>query len=347
MHEIKISQLGEGLTEIRVVALLQKEGTLVNKDQPLLEVETDKAMMVIETPHGGRLQKWLVEEGETVSVGSTVALIAGQTEDQIQISDPKPKTETPITPMRVERVAQTRNRDHSPRERAKLNFPPAPPSTEISARQERLGQLFVDSQHYIAEASITMRVPWDGLAAACHQLKGLEGLEYRPTPAELIGWSIIQALKEHPRFRTLNRGAQGYQSQEEICIGNAVGLPDDGLAIASVSHAASLDLGAFINSMRRSVAEIRAGRSTPGRCQLILSYMAQHNVWIATPRLLLPAVSTLFVGMPYEVPVKADDGSLEWQRLANFVLTFDHRIINGVGAAAFLNTVIGHLEKLP
>ena len=72
---------------------------------------------------------------------------------------------------------------------------------------------------------------------------------------------------------------------------------------------------------------------------MLISYMAGHNIWTATPRVLFPAVATLFIGAPSDVPVKTASGGMEWQQFANFVLTFDHRILNGVGAAAFMTSV--------
>ena len=340
MHPIVISQLGEGLTEVRVVALLKNQGDILAKDEPLLEVETDKAVMEIETPHAGRLHRWLVEAGETVAVGSTVALVgdgAVPGEDSVPIPvDSSAETPSP----------GVRNSALSPRERARLKRDGEASHPEISARQTRLGQLFLDSQLYVAEASISLRVPWDDLGPTCRRLKTLPGLDYRPTPQELIAWSVAQTMKRHPRFRMLNRGEQGYQQQDEVCVGNAIGLPDDELGVASLADASRLGLRDFIAQMRRSITQVQAGHLTPGRCQLLLSYMAGHNVWTATPRVLFPAVATLFVGTPHEVPARAEGGSVMWRKVSTFALTFDHRIINGVGAAAFLNDVVSELNAI-
>ena len=62
--------------------------------------------------------------------------------------------------------------------------------------------------------------------------------------------------------------------------------------------------------------------------------------------LLFPAVATLFVGTPYEVSARATDGSVMWRKVSTFALTFDHRIINGVGAAAFLNDAVTELGRI-
>ena len=353
MHEIKISQLGEGLTEVRVVALLKNEGDLLQKDEVLLEVETDKAVMEIESPHGGCLRKWLVQPGETIPVGAVVARVEslagtnGHANGHANGANgtARPAEAATAAPSPVSKV---RNRAMSPREKAaqKNKAPDAPREAplDLSVRQVRLGQLFSDSQNYISEASITVRIPWDNLLPTCHALRASQNLDHRPSRPELIAWSVTRAMKDHPRFLTNNNGARGYETQGEVCLGNAVGLPHDELGVASLPGACTLELSDFLDAMRRSITDIQAGRATPGRPQMLISYMAGHNIWTATPRVLFPAVATLFVGAPSDIAVKTDDGGMEWQQVVNFVLTFDHRILNGVGAAAFMASVAGYLR---
>lgn len=347
MHEIKISQLGEGLTEVRVVALLKNEGDVLQKDELLLEVETDKAVMEIESPHGGCLRKWLVQPGEVVPVGTVVARVESlpnanvhtNGNGQLNGKAPEPEVATAAPP-----ASKVRNRALSPREKAAMKTKQADAPLDLSVRQARLGQLFSDSQNYISEASITVRIPWDNMLPTCHALKDSLGLDHRPSRPELVAWSVMRAMKDHPRLLTNNNGAQGYDTQSEVCLGNAVALPHDELGVASLPAASTLELGAFINAMRHSITDIQAGRSTPGRPQMLISYMAGHNIWTATPRVLFPAVATLFIGAPSDVPVKTEDDGLEWQQHVNFVLTFDHRILNGVGAAAFMTSVASYLR---
>ena len=346
MHEIKISQLGEGLTEVRVVALLKNEGDLLLKDELLLEVETDKAVMEIETPHGGCLRKWLVQPGETIPVGTTVARVESLSlSNGHALNGHAPNGHAAAADAATAPAPKTRNRAMSPREKAAQKNQTHEAPLDLSVRQARLGQLFSDSQNYISEASITVRIPWDNLLPTCHALQKSQDLDHRPSRPELIAWCVTRAMKDHPRFLTINNGARGYESQSEVCLGNAVGLPHDELGVASLPAASTLQMGAFIDAMRHSITDIQAGRSTPGRPQMLISYMAGHNIWTATPRVLFPAVATLFVGAPFDVPVKTEGGGLEWQQFVNFVLTFDHRILNGVGAATFMASVASYLRE--
>ncbi|MGH7777662.1 MAG: dihydrolipoamide acetyltransferase family protein [Candidatus Dormibacterales bacterium] len=72
---VKMPQLGESVTEGTVDRWLKKEGEFVKRDEPLVEVVTDKVNAEIPSPFEGTLLKISVPEGETVSVGVEIAQI--------------------------------------------------------------------------------------------------------------------------------------------------------------------------------------------------------------------------------------------------------------------------------
>src|SRR5438132_6836446 len=72
---IKMPQLGESVTEGTVDRWLKKEGDFVKRDEPLVEVVTDKVNAEIPSPFEGTLVKISVSEGSTVNVGVEIAQI--------------------------------------------------------------------------------------------------------------------------------------------------------------------------------------------------------------------------------------------------------------------------------
>ena len=73
--EVSIPPLGESVSEGTIARWLKRDGDTVKADEPLFELETDKATMEIPAPAAGRLE--IVErEGATVRVGTVVARIA-------------------------------------------------------------------------------------------------------------------------------------------------------------------------------------------------------------------------------------------------------------------------------
>ncbi|MEG9297578.1 dihydrolipoamide acetyltransferase family protein [Mangrovibacillus sp. Mu-81] len=73
--EVKLHDIGEGMTEANVNQFLVKAGDTVKADQPLVEVQTDKMTAEIPAPFSGRIKELKVGEGETIPVGTTVLLM--------------------------------------------------------------------------------------------------------------------------------------------------------------------------------------------------------------------------------------------------------------------------------
>ena len=67
--EFKLPDIGEGVTEGEVMKWLVKEGDVVEDDQPMVEVMTDKATVEITSPRAGTIEKILVPDGTKVPVG--------------------------------------------------------------------------------------------------------------------------------------------------------------------------------------------------------------------------------------------------------------------------------------
>jgi 2-oxoisovalerate dehydrogenase E2 component (dihydrolipoyl transacylase) len=80
VSQIKMPQLGESVTEGTVDKWLKQEGDFVKRDEPIVEVVTDKVNAEIPSPFEGKLVKIAVSEGETVRVGSVI--------DQIETGAP-------------------------------------------------------------------------------------------------------------------------------------------------------------------------------------------------------------------------------------------------------------------
>ena len=78
MHslEFKLPDLGEGLTEAEIVRWLVEVGDLVTIDQPVVEVETAKAMVEVPCPYGGVVTARFGEEGTELPVGAPLITVA-------------------------------------------------------------------------------------------------------------------------------------------------------------------------------------------------------------------------------------------------------------------------------
>ena len=90
LAQIKMPQLGESVTEGTVDHWLKSEGDFVKRDEPLVEVVTDKVNAEIPSPFEGKLVKISAAQGETVQVGAVLA--------QIEVADATSAGAQPIKP---------------------------------------------------------------------------------------------------------------------------------------------------------------------------------------------------------------------------------------------------------
>jgi 2-oxoglutarate dehydrogenase E2 component (dihydrolipoamide succinyltransferase) len=74
--EIKVPAMGESVTEATVARWFKKEGEAVKRDEPILELETDKVTVEVPAPADGAIESISVEAGATVQVGTVLGQIA-------------------------------------------------------------------------------------------------------------------------------------------------------------------------------------------------------------------------------------------------------------------------------
>lgn len=91
MLEVKLHDIGEGMTEGEVIHYLVKVGDLVMTDQPLVEVQTDKMVAELTSPCSGIVREIRIEVGETVQVGTSLLYIEI---DEAVRTEQKPYVET-------------------------------------------------------------------------------------------------------------------------------------------------------------------------------------------------------------------------------------------------------------
>ncbi|PSQ16163.1 branched-chain alpha-keto acid dehydrogenase subunit E2 [Halobacteriales archaeon QS_8_69_73] len=72
VREFELPDVGEGLTEAEIVSWLVEPGDAVSEDQPVAEVETDKAVVEVPAPVNGSVRELLADPGEMVPVGDVI-----------------------------------------------------------------------------------------------------------------------------------------------------------------------------------------------------------------------------------------------------------------------------------
>src|SRR5579871_3099228 len=93
--QIQVPAMGESVTEATVSKWFKKQGDTVRRDEPLLELETDKVTVEVPAPADGSIESISVQEGDTVQVGAILGAIAeGAKGSDSAKSAPAPKAAT-------------------------------------------------------------------------------------------------------------------------------------------------------------------------------------------------------------------------------------------------------------
>jgi 2-oxoglutarate dehydrogenase E2 component (dihydrolipoamide succinyltransferase) len=97
--EIKVPAMGESVTEATVARWFKKEGESVKRDEPILELETDKVTVEVPAPADGAIESISVQAGATVQVGTVLGQIAeGKAGSAAPASNPQAATPKPAAP---------------------------------------------------------------------------------------------------------------------------------------------------------------------------------------------------------------------------------------------------------
>ena len=94
-REFRLPDIGEGLTEAEIVRWLVPEGERVEADQPVVEVETDKAVVEIPSPYAGVVLRHGGTEGQTIDVGSVLVVIGDDDEDSVSVETKPERSAAP------------------------------------------------------------------------------------------------------------------------------------------------------------------------------------------------------------------------------------------------------------
>jgi pyruvate dehydrogenase E2 component (dihydrolipoamide acetyltransferase) len=147
--DVVMPQMGVSVSEGTITKWLKQEGEEIQADEPLLEISTDKVDTEVPSPGTGVVQQILVQEGETVEVGTRLAVIGAPGEAAAEApAEPEPAPEQATTQAAAEAAAPSSAETPAPStpepEEPAPPAPPAPaPPQEVAAGANGEGKSFV------------------------------------------------------------------------------------------------------------------------------------------------------------------------------------------------------------
>src|ERR671933_192857 len=105
MIDIKVPTVGESISEVTLVKWLKQDGTYVNRDEVIAELESEKATFEVNAEQAGIL-KTVGKEGDTLKIGDVVAQI-DETAQKPAVAAPQPAVPKPEAPKQEAPKPQT------------------------------------------------------------------------------------------------------------------------------------------------------------------------------------------------------------------------------------------------
>ncbi|MGY4689586.1 dihydrolipoamide acetyltransferase family protein [Salibacterium sp. K-3] len=163
---------------------------------------------------------------------------------------------------------------------------------------------------------------------------------------EIIMKAVAAALKRHPSINaSLSPDHEEILLHRDINLGLAVAT-DQGLVVPVVSQAGEKGLADLVKESKQLARDARDQQLKPDQMQggtFTISNLGMYAVDGFTPIINQPEAAILGVGQMKETPV-GRNGNVELRPMTTFSLSFDHRIVDGAPAAAFLTELKQMLE---
>jgi pyruvate/2-oxoglutarate dehydrogenase complex dihydrolipoamide acyltransferase (E2) component len=343
-YELKLPDLGEGLTEGEIARWLVSEGQEVAEDEPLVEIQTDKTTVEIPSPAAGKVTQILVEEGQVVPVGTLLVVIGG---DGAQAA-PKPAAASApaqkgrATPL-VRKIAQELGVDldaltgTGPQGRITEDDVRSAASPREGRREPLRGVRRLIADHMARAHREVPAVTW------------VEECDFSNVDLKQLVATALKACAESlQKFPELNARLEGDQIVylDRYDIGVAV-QTEQGLVVPVVRDCDSRPVDELQREVERLAEGARAGslqaEELRGSTFTVTSAGKLAGLF-QTPLVNHPEVAILSIGRIAERPV-VRDGAVASAPIGYVSVTFDHRVVDGARAAEFGLDVIRRLEE--
>lgn len=376
--EFKFPDVGEGIREGKIINWLVEEKQFVEVDQPILKVETDKAVAEITSPKKGKILKILKKEGEIVNVGEVLVIIETEEQKKEVITKTKELEEKnvqksevlpPLATPKIRQMAREMGLDISKiRGTGKggriteEDLKRAKEGEEIII-EEKIEKKVLKISHLrktIAKnmSNVHREVPmvWhmdeadvEKLYEIYQKLKPLFQKKYNFnfTIFPLLIKLLIPVLKKYPIFNsTFNLEKEEIYLNEEINIGFAVAT-SEGLIVPVIKGVEKKNLIEITKNLLELKEKAQSRKITLEEIHnstFTITNIGPIGGIFATPLINLPNVAILGIHK-IEEKVVPFQGNIFIRKKINLTIGFDHRIIDGAEAAYFLNDYINLIEN--
>jgi 2-oxoisovalerate dehydrogenase E2 component (dihydrolipoyl transacylase) len=369
MDIFNLPDLGEGLPDAEIHEWFVKEGDTVSVDQPLVSMETAKAIVEVPCPQSGTISKLFGKPGDIINTGEPLVGFATTTSPRIDkgtvVGNLEEGTEVSADDFTI-------GSRHTGSQRAKTT-----PAVRLLAKKLGidLNTLHGSGEHGVitredvqaaADKKITLPEGYEALRGVRRAMLGSMMQAHQEIvpvsifdEADIQSWqagtditvrlirALIDACQQEPALNAWFDMAHGARKCfKEVHLGLAMDTIE-GLFVPVIHDAAKCSdeqLRQTINDYKQAVSERAIPPEKLKGATITLSNFGKFAGRFASPIIIPPMVAILAVGRLYQGTV-AVEGKIASHPILPLSLSFDHRAVTGGEATRFLAAVIASLQK--
>jgi len=406
--EVVMPKMGDTMKKGKIGKWLKKEGEKVERGEPLLEIETDKTTIEVESRGSGILKKILIREGEEVPIATTIGYIAKEEEalpeelilkpttvtaeavreamlEAERVEEPKAEAVTQIkaSPL-AKKIAEEKGADlakvtgtgpggritqedvlrylaSKPPVPTVPTVPAAAPIVEkvaeevlapefqvvpMSSMRRAIAAKMTESKTHVPHFYVSTEV--DMTEAVKMRENLIQTVESktgtRLSFTHLLIKAVAMALQESPKINSTIEG-ENIKQWRDINIGIAVSL-EDGLIVPVLRRANKLNLFEIASEVSKLVERARAKKLREEEFSggtFTISNMGTLDVESFIPIINVPETAILGIGKITDKPAVVN-GQITIRKMMIITVSADHRVVDGVLAAKFMQKAKNLLE---
>ena len=382
--EVIMPALNPGQETGILLEWLKQEGETIEKGEPLMEVETDKANVEVEAEATGILSNISVQPGDEIHVGEVIAMILSEDESAPKSIKDDSSTQTAVTENEVKHHSGNSEKMESI-ETVSKNKIAASPKVKQYAKKEGLdlssikgsgpgGAILMEdvlaiqstaekedndfqtgkgwllmadrlTESWTSAPHFSIVRNLDATNLAAHKKETKANSSANITFTDLLVKYAASSLKEHPRVNASLIDGKLIKNLA-INIGIAVAT-EDGLIVPVIHNADELSLEEITERRKELVARTQEGKLRSGDLDagtFTISNLGMFDVDSFNAIINPPQSAILAVGRIIDQVVPMD-GKPVIRPMLTINLSFDHRVIDGARGAHFLQTLSNLIEN--
>ncbi len=342
--EIKVPEMGESVNEATIAAILKESGTVVQMDEEVVELETEKVNQVLPAPRAGKLELF-VKVDDVVTIGQVIGTI----DTSVAAEAKKEEAPPPPPPPSGEGVRYKEEafiQDLAKKEERREKELPRETRRRMSKIRKVIAERLIEAQHTTAMLTTFNEIDMSHVMASRKKYQEAF-VKKHEVKLGFMSWFVKGCVAALQRIPDLNSYIDGEEivHREYYDIGIAVGT-ERGLMVPVIRNCNKLSYAEIEQGIKDFAERARTGSISVDDLKgggFTITNGGIYGSLLSTPILNPPQSGILGMHKIQERPVVVNGQSVI-RPMMYVALSYDHRIVDGSEAVSFLVLLKNFLE---